>query len=146
MSQEPSLRELLAPMIEREADLEGPSFRVDRARVLARMGQAAKPERRSWVGYAALAAAAVAVLVVGVRFWPHERASPALAVTVTDGSVTRAAQLTPKGELETAVGSSARVTAPDGLRIELSGATHVGLALLEASVSQVRSEEHTSEL
>ena len=138
MSDPPSLRELLSPMVEREVELDGPGFPVDRARVLARMAEAGKPKRARWVGYAALAAAAVALLAVGVRFWPHERVLQALTVTVTDGSTTRVAPPSPTGELETTAGTRASVVAPDGLRLELSGQTHVNVAQLANGAGQVR--------
>ena len=134
--------------------LESPAFRVDRARVLARMAQVKPEPQRSWYGYAALAAAGVAVLVVGARLWLHPAstdASASLEVTVSQGSATQldgasqaavasnqSTRIQAKGELDTAADSKANLRTSDGLQIELQSQTRVALAELKPSSSQVR--------
>ncbi len=143
MSTDPSLRELLAPMAEREVELDGPAFQVDRDQVLARMARASKVShlpRRAWVAQAVLAAAGIALLVGGARFFVHRSASPSsvLAIAVTEGGATRAAQVEVSGDLATSATSKAQVSTADGLRIELQNRTRVGLGELSASSSQVK--------
>jgi FecR protein/Tetratricopeptide repeat len=149
MSQDPSVRKLLAPMIEREVELDGAGFRVDRARVLARMAAASEGSeanevgapgaRRGWVGYAVLAAAGVLALVVGVRLLQRGAADSALLeVAVSDGSATHITRVAAAGELETTARSSAKVSTADGLQIELQNQTRVGLSELGPSSSRVK--------
>lgn len=148
MSQEPSLRELLAPMTEHEVELDGAAFRVDRERVLAGMARAhgtvatvapgSSATRRGWFGYAALAAAGVVVLVLGARFANTGASDASLEVAVTDGSATHVTHVAKAGELETNAGSKAKVSTSDGLQIELENQTRVGLAELRPGAGQVR--------
>ena len=153
MSSEPNLRELLAPMTEREVELDAPAFQVDRARVLARMAQARSHERRAPLGYVAWAAAGIAVLVLGAQFVARHSpsaASGSLEILVSEGSarqlhgdahaeVTRkqSTQIAASGELETAADSQAQVRTVDGLQIDLQSQTRVALAGLVPSTSQL---------
>jgi len=128
MSQDPVLRQLLAPMAEQEVDLEGAPFQVDRERVLSRMAQAnasAHSERRRWLPYAALAAAGIAVLVLGARFLAPNGGPE---VEIAAGTATQA-----HGELETAANSSARVRTADGMQIDVQSQTHVAMSDLQAN-------------
>jgi TolA-binding protein len=157
MSQEPSVRELLAPMTERPVELDGPGFRVDREQVLARMAAAraaGRRERRGWVGYAGLAAASALLFIFGARQLLHEggwSSNASLELTVSAGSATRITgvsrdQVVPNqrthiaaaGELDTAADSQAKVRTTDGLQIELQSQTRVALGDLQTSASRVQ--------
>ena len=122
------LRQLLSPMAEREVDLVGAPFHVDRARVLSRMAlasQAVQRERRGWVPYAALAAAGIAVLMLGARLlWP----SGTPEVEVAAGTVTQA-----HGQLQTAANSRALVRTAGGVQIDVQSDSRVALNDLQAS-------------
>jgi TolA-binding protein len=144
-------------MAEREVDLAGAGFQVDRERVLARMaqaqGQGQAHAQRGWLGYAALAAAGVAALITGARFWQHSAASGAnasLEIMVSEGSAVqaignteehvlsqRSARIEATGDLQTAASSQASLRMADGLQVELRSQTRLGLAGLQASKSQV---------
>jgi hypothetical protein len=154
MSQDPELRALLAPMVERQVDLNRAAFRVDRERVLARMA-GVQPERsRGFLGYALLAAAGVALAVSGVRIWQREvgsSASASLEITVSDGSATQShgasrelvatkenTHIAATGELETAADSNASVRTEDGQQIELQSRTRVALDELRPNTNQVK--------
>jgi ferric-dicitrate binding protein FerR (iron transport regulator) len=154
MSREPSLRRLLAPMTERQVDLDHAAFRVDRERVLARMAQAGRRDRGRRLGWVVMCAAAAGavVLVFGTRLWKRDAgSSSSLEVVVSEGSATQvrgAAQtaVLPKrsmriaaiGDLETAADSDARVTTADGTQIELRSHTRVSLEQLKPSTRKVR--------
>jgi hypothetical protein len=157
MSREPSPRQLLALMADRQVDLDDPAFRVDREAVLARMAQAGRRDRSRWLRWAVpcAVAAGVGALVLGAWLWRGSGGSSSgdasLEVVVSEGSATQlrgAAQteVPPKrnthiaalGDLETAADSNARVRTADGLEIELRSQTRVSLGELKASKSQVR--------
>ncbi|HEX4404747.1 MAG TPA: FecR domain-containing protein [Polyangia bacterium] len=133
------VRDLLAPMAEHDVDLDGAGFRVDRARVLARMAAASQPARRRWVGGATIAmvAAGVGALALGGWLWQRHAgpARPGVEVTVVAGSAT---QIAATNELLTAADSQARVRTAEGLQIELRSQTRVALGELERSASQVK--------
>jgi hypothetical protein len=153
VSDEPSLRKLLAPMAERAVDLEGPEFRVDRRRVLARMAQAKGSDQNRWLRYALAAAASVALSAYGAHQWSRGggfNSDSSLEVVVSEGSATqvrgeiraevvtgRSTQLAAAGDLETAPDSKARVRTVDGLQIELGSQTRVALGELRSSARQV---------
>lgn len=155
MTKDSELRELLAPMAEHEVDLDASGFRVDRARVLARMAEAGRTERRSlaWFAVPVLAAAAALALVVGTRAWQARSLDGAVAleVLVTEGRATQSqgssralvsssqsVHIAAAGELETAAASQAKVSMEDGLQIELRDRTRVGLGELRQGVSQLK--------
>jgi hypothetical protein len=142
------IRAILAPMIEREVDLEREVFRVDRAGVLARMASAAG-ERRRWPTVVGLLAAA-AVLLVAVSTWRSQRARETLEVFIPSGSAVHFESATGEGQslagstsipsrgaLETGAGSGAQVTTPDGVAIELQSDTRVSLGALHARESRL---------
>ena len=138
-------------MTDREVDLAGVGFHVDRERVLARMAAVPARPERGWLVYAALAAAGVAVLIGGARFWQHSTAASAsLEIMVSEGSAIqaigttqsqvatqRSARIEATGDLQTAASSQASLRTADGLQLELRSQTRVGLAGLQASKSQV---------
>ena len=153
MTTNPDLRELLAPMVDREVSLDAAEFRVDRGRVLARMADAAESKRRNHVRYAVplLAAAAVLLLVLAGSRWNRNESAVALDVLVTEGEATQTqgqsrslvahnetVQIAAAGELETAAASRAKVSMEDGLQIELSDLTRVGLGALRRGTSQLK--------
>jgi hypothetical protein len=147
------VRALLAPMIEREVDLRGEAFQVDRAAVLARMASAGEVRRRpAYVGVLA----AAAVLLALVSAWWLERARGALhapegvqvsipwgsAVHIQDpageGRTLNGSVFIPsRGALETGAGSRAQLTTADGLAIELQSDTSVSLEALRARESRL---------
>ncbi len=148
MSPQVSLRELLAPMSDREVDLHGEGFRVDRERLLACMARVKPRERHGWLGYAVLAAAGVALVLAGPRVWSRGSSAP-LELMVSEGSATQSdgetrakvatnAQIAASGELETAAVSHASLRTADGLRIELESQTRVALGELRSSSSELR--------
>lgn len=148
MSQDPNIRTLLAPMAEREVDLDGPEFHVDRERLLARLEQdRRKPRvvRARWLAPALLAAAVVFGLVAGARLWRHPRSRPSLEVVTSRGSVTQFLDsahvqvssadgtfIAAEGELSTTADSNARLRTPDGIELELRSRTRVALGQLES--------------
>jgi hypothetical protein len=144
MSDEAPVRALLAPMIEREVDLAGDRFRVDRARVLARMAAAGAPRRRWSASVAALAAAAALLLAVTAAGWLRP-ARDELGVSIPTGSTVHFQPATgegqtlvgtravpPAGVLETGADSRAQITTSDGLAIDLESDTRVALGALRA--------------
>ncbi len=153
MSSDPDLHALLAPMRERDVELEAPEFQVDRERVLARMARAADTrvsERPRWAGYAVLTAAAAVMLGVGVHAWRARGVENAsLEVAVGHGSATQsnagtrivlgtsATRVPAAGELETAPGATASVRTAQGLQIQLESATSVALGELAPSTNRI---------
>jgi hypothetical protein len=139
-------------MVDREVELAGAGFHVDRERVLARMAAVPARSERGWLVYAALAAAGVAALVGGARFWQHSgEPSASLEIMVSEGSASqaigntqsqvatqRSARIEATGDLQTAASSQASLRTADGLQLELRSQTRVGLAGLQASKSQVK--------
>jgi hypothetical protein len=155
VSRDPTIRKLLAPMVDREVDLRGPDFRVDRERILARMAQATrKPPERSRprprsLARAFFAAAAVFALLAGARLWA-QRSRPSLQIVSSHGGVTQlrdsararveaapaaGAIIAAEGELSTAIDSSARLRTPDGIELELGAQTSVALGRLQPRAS-----------
>jgi len=149
MSDDTPVTTLLAPMKEREVDLQGDAFRVDRSAALARMAAASRPPPRRWAAYAGALAAAIVLLSVGAA-WRIERARGGIAVVVLPGSDVRFE--TVKGEektlsgstvvasggvLDVGAGSGARVTTADGVGIELEGNTRVALEASPARGSRL---------
>jgi ferric-dicitrate binding protein FerR (iron transport regulator) len=148
MNDDASIRALLAPMIEREVDIEGEPFQVDRAGVLARM-TAAGVQRRRWPAYVGVLAAAAVLLALVPTWWLH-RAREGLEVSVPSGSAVHLQNATGEGRalvgnvfipsggaLETGAGSGAQVTTSDGLAIELQSDTNVSLEALHAHESRL---------
>jgi ferric-dicitrate binding protein FerR (iron transport regulator) len=148
MSDDVSIRAVLAPMIEREVDFQGEPFRVNRAAVLARMASAGV-QRRRWPAYVDVLAAAAAVLLA-VASWRLQHAREGLEVSVPSGSAVQLQNATGEGRtlvgkvfipsggaLETGAGSGAQVTTSDGLAIELQSDTRVSLAALRARESRL---------
>jgi hypothetical protein len=149
MIDDASARALLAPMIEREVDLEGEAFRVDRARVLARMASAGV-ERTRWPAYAGVLVAAAAVVLAVAIGWSSRRARDTIEVSVPPGSAVHFQSTTGEGEtlvgsrlvpslgaLETGAGSRAQVITSDGLAIELQNDTRVSLEALRTPESRL---------
>jgi hypothetical protein len=156
VTEDHTIRELLAPMIEAAVDLRGRHFQVNRERVVASMARATwprSPKRHRWLGGLLLAAAGFVGLVGGLRLWRRPSARVSLRVLASHGSVAhvrdaarvnleaesdRGAVIPAEGELATAAESSARLRTPEGIELELLAQTRISLGRIEARASEVR--------
>jgi hypothetical protein len=140
MSDDSPVRTLVAPMAERPVVLDEEPFRVDRARVLAKMAAAGRPSPR-WRAYIPLTAAAAVALALPA-WWSLARRDRT-EVAVLSGSAVRVESATGEattlqtagafsspGALETGEGSRAALRTEDGLAIELAADTRVSLGAL----------------
>lgn len=149
-----ALRDLVAPMSEQSVDLDGERFRVDRERVVAGMLRARRRDRARLPRALLMAAAAIALLVSGLRGWQREAGptlGPSLEVLVSKGSATqvhgaketgvatgRTTRIAATGDLETGTDSQAQVRTEDGLQIELRSRTSLALSQLQPTASEVK--------
>lgn len=157
MNDEVRVKALLAPFSAWPVDLDGQRFRVNRAKVTARILRApvqigAERVRRS--RHQAIWAAAAAVAVVGSAGWLGLKKSPratadALIVEAVRGSVTRfdsgaaikveadgrPGDISAASQLATGADSSARLRTEGGLQIEVFEKSRVALGGLRSPVS-----------